>query len=325
MYRVLAIALALGAGLCGIADAQRLEATVSVDSARVGERFLLTVSVLHGSMEAPEFPSPGSGKESFGDLDGIRVVSSGRAILGPSVRLDSVVYDVTTFALDSAVVPPLSVTLNGGSRQDSTRRIVIPVISVVPADADTIHGMAEAVHFLQPGSSGTPPWPWVLLALAAFFVIGSLWWWYTRRRTEVILDDAPQDPQLSPYELAMARLGELEKVNVSAEGSEVPFFVELSEVLRMYLELRIGVPALELATNEILEEFTLVRFKIPGGVPDEVQRVLGLSDLVKFAEYVPPVADSVQSLAQTRHIIERMEDKQRQLALDAARQKEIQE
>ena len=154
-------------------------------------------------------------------------------------------------------------------------------------------------------------------------LLGVLWIWYTRRRTEVVSDDGPPPPSQSPFEAALARLAALETADLTVAGSEVPYFVELSEAVRMYLELRIGIPALELTTGEVLDEFSRVRYKIPGGVPDQVRTVLGLSDLVKFAEFRPLPADSTQMLGQARHMVERLEEKQRQLALDAARQKEV--
>ncbi len=318
MHRILFAAILLGAGQ---APAQRLDVAVSVDSARIGERFLLTVSALHGFSEEPQFPDQGA---DFGDLEDVRTVSQGHVITGMSARFDSIVFDVTTFSLDSAVVLPLGVTLHGGTRRDSTPRLVIPVASVVPADADTIRGMAEAVFFEEPRMKSMPPWPWVLLGIAVLATTGGLWYWYTRRRTQVVLGEAQEGPVRSPYELAMDRLGALEQADLTAKGSEEPYFVELSETLRMYLEQRIGVPALEMTTGEVLREFALIRYKIPGGVPDEVQRVLGLSDLVKFAEFTPPGHESRTTLTEARHVIEQLEAKQRQLALDAARQAENQ-
>ena len=323
MQRVLTAVMLLSAALAGSVKAQRVDVRASVDSTRVGERFLLTVTALHAYSEAPTFPDPRRAADAFGDLEDVRIVSAGHMLLGPAARQDSMVYDVTTFALDRAEVPALVVSFGGTSRRDSTRPMLIPVVSVVPADADTIRDMAAPVVFLEPDSRSAPPWPWVMLGLGVAVLLGALWMWYARRRTEVVSDDGPQPPSQSPYEAAVARLATLEAADLTVAGSEVPYFVELSEAVRMYLELRIGIPALELTTAEVLDEFSHVRYKIPGGVPDQVRAVLGLSDLVKFAEFRPLPADSTQTLGQARHVVERLEEKQRQLALDAARQKEV--
>ena len=304
------------------AHAQLVEATVSVDSVHVGERFLLTVSALHGFADAAAFSSLQEGNASLGDLDDISVASTGSIMLDADTRLDSIVYDVTTFALDSAVVPPITVRMDGGMRPDSTRRLVIPVISVVPADADTIRAMAEPVGFLEPGRRRIPPWPWVVLGLAVLIAIGGVIYALTRKRTVVVGDESP-DPSLPPYEVAMGRLQALQNTDLAKNNSEEPYYVELSEALRMYLEERIDIPALELTTVEVLDQLPRIRHKIPGGIPDDLRRVLGLSDLVKFAEYVPPIPESQQALEEAIGIVERLEAKQRQLELDATRQEEI--
>ncbi len=324
MFRFLATLLVVAAAVapCGPAFAQRVTAVVSQDSVRIGERFLLTIAALHPFDQAPGFPNPRQGSAAFGDLEAFRVVSSGYTSLGPRARVDSVVYDVTTFALDSAVIPPLKVSFDASNVEDSTRRLVIPVVSVVPADADTIRAMAEAVRFLKPDQRTTPPWPWILLGLAALAALGTLWYWYTRRRTQTVVGGAPSQPQLSPYDQAMARLNKLEDAKLDAKGSELPYFVELSDAVRTYVERRIGIPALELTTSELLDQFTIVRYKIPGGTPDAAQQVLGLSDLVKFAEHVPPEPDSRKALERTKRLVDRLEAKQRQLELDAARQEQ---
>ena len=321
MHPALAAILLVGMMLCDPVHAQRVEALASVDSARVGGRFLFTVSALHGFSEAPAFPDPQASPGAFGDLEDITVVAQGHAVLGPSARLDSIVYDVTTFALDSAIVPPLEVRLQGGALAASTVGFVLPVISVVPADADTIRGLADPVLFMEPDARLR--WPWVLLGLAVVIVAAALWYWYTRSRTTVVDGEVPAGPQLSPYEQAMKRLEALERADLAAPGSEEPYFVALSEALRMYLEARIGVPALEMTTREVLDAFLHIRYKVPGGVPDAVQRVLGLSDLVKFAEFTPAIPESCATLAEARRVVEQLEAKQLQLAQDAARQEEL--
>ena len=306
------VAIVLGALLSTQVQAQRVDAVVSQDSVRIGERFLLTITALHGFAEEPEFPVAAN----FGDLEDVSVVSRGHAVLGASARLDSVVFDVTVFALDSAVVPRLPVTLHGGTRTDSTPRLVIPVVSVVPAEADSIRPMAEAVQFAAP-QGVRPPWPWVLLGLAALIVLGLLWYWYTRKRTEVIDPEPEDEPEIPPYDVAMERLQELESMELPARM--MPYFIALSETVRTYLEGRIDVTALEMTTREILDQIAQVRYKVPAGVPDLLRSTLGLSDLVKFAEYSPTVEESRNALAAARTVIERLEEKQLQLAADQAR------
>jgi len=298
-------------------------ATAPSHSVYIGERFLLIISTVHDFEEAPEFPPPSADSTIFGDLEALQVISQGRSRLDASYRIDSIVYDVTTFALDSAVIPSIRMTVPGDTVQIRSSPLVIPVISVVPADADTILDMAPPVEFERPDLGGAPFWPWFLLALAALILIGTAWYLYTRRKNRVVLDALPKGPKRSPYEVAMLRLNALDKTDLSQKNSEIPYFVELSEALRAYLEHRIDVPALEMTTREVLDALATMRYKIPGGVPDTVRRVLTLSDLVKFAEHIPPPEESTAALTQAKHAVDRLEEKQLQLERSAAREEEM--
>ena len=96
------------------AHAQRLEAYLSADSVTVGDRFTLTLVALHGFETAPSFPDPSAGEAVYGDVEVLGVTASGGRALGDSgTRLDSVVYEATTFALDTAYVPAFSVVFSG--------------------------------------------------------------------------------------------------------------------------------------------------------------------------------------------------------------------
>ena len=85
--------------------------------------------------------------------------------------------------------------------------------------------------------------------------------------------------------------------------------------------LRLGVPALERTTRELMNEFDnrTMRYKLPGGAPQRVYGILELSDLVKFADVRPPGAQSRMALDETRKTVDIIEAKLRQIALDRER------
>ena len=297
--------------------------SVSEDTVYVGQRFLFTIAARHNLGGVPIFPPASADTSVFGDLEHIRLVAQGSAPLNGLYRIDSVVYDVTTFALDSAIVPPIHVGFPGTPSPISSSRLLIPVYSVVPADADTIKGMTPPVEFRQVNLDSPPVWPWVLLGLAVAAALVALLYIYMQRKNRVVLTGDSDEPKSSPFEEAMSRLNALSEMDLSTKESEIPYFVELSEALRTYLEHRIEVPALEMSTSEILSAFEPILYKIPGGVPDDLGKVLRLSDLVKFAEYVPPVPDSTAALGTAIDVVQRLEDKQEQLALAAANQEKL--
>jgi len=314
-----------GAGLtASSACAQRVEAYLSADSVSVGDRFTLTLVALHGFASQPLFPDPSVRDSTFGDLEVIGVASSGGRYLGtdhPGARLDSVVFEVTTFALDTALVPPLPVYFtadaNADTAQAASAPLILPVISLVAPDAAGIRDLTPLVEFAG------PVWPYVLLGLA-LLALGALLFFYLRskRRTpEPEPLPPPPEPQVSPYEAALARLRMLDGTDLDTPTRVKPFYVELSDVLRTYLEDSLSIPALERTTRELMGEFEqrTVRHKLPGGAPQRVHGILELADLVKFADVRPPASQSRMALDETRKTVDVIEAKLRQIAMERAR------
>ena len=116
-----------------------------------------------------------------------------------------------------------------------------------------------------------------LIALAVL-LIGTLFWKFMRRRKQLIEKDA--GPLRSPLEIALERLGHLESESARLEVE--PFIVEVSDVVRDYLETALAIPARE----QTSEEFLLTLHQkpgLPGTLQDHMPPFLEKCDLVKFA------------------------------------------
>lgn len=304
------------------AYAQRVEAYLSVDSATVGDRFTLTLVALHGFERAPSFPDPAAGEAVYGDLEVLGVATAGGRALGADdagARLDSIVYEATTFALDTAYVAALPVVFSTDTDTFSiaSAPLILPISSLVPPEAEGIKDLAPLVEFAG------PLWPYALLGLALLALVALLLYYLRERRRppEPEPPSPPPVPSVSPYEAALARLRLLETASLDAPAQIKPFFVELADLLRTYLEDSLGVPALERTTRELMDEFEnrTVRYKLPGSAPQRVYGILELSDLVKFADVKPPDAQSRTALEETRKTVDVIEAKLRQIAMDRER------
>lgn len=130
---------------------------------------------------------------------------------------------------------------------------------------------------------------WILLVVAALIVLG---WWIRRR----LAQKAPVIPkrkekQLTPYEEAMQSLRNLRERKLWEKGLEKEYFTELTDILRIYLQRRFGISAMEMTTGQILEILrndAEIRDK-----RDKVRQVLDMADFVKFAKVRPLPADNV--------------------------------
>jgi hypothetical protein len=186
-----------------------------------------------------------------------------------------------------------------------------------PADADAYELLTERVEFevaavlaedapleLRPMLGALPPlaepggplWPWLLavaavLAAAAPFVYRAFVRHQDRQR------------RASAYDVARAELDALlYGRRPDASGMDV-FFVELSRIVRRYLEDRFEVRSPELTTDEFLEQLSdspeLVRSH-----RELLQSFLRRADLVKFAHHDPGPEGVEESIGDAQRFLE---------------------
>lgn len=316
------------AGLLGVilllsssaATAQTVRATASVDSVHIGERFTVSVVASHRFTSSVVFPpDTTAGPAVFGDLEVFARTPVAERYLGanaPGMRVDSVAYEVATFALDTARVPPLPVRIvaNGDTAEVRTPPLRIPVRSTVSAEAQGLREMAPLAAF--PG----PWWPWVLLTLVLLVLVaGAVYYWRTWTASSGDAAPAPPiRPAVPPHEAAMQQLDALERDTAWSDPDALEaFFVELSTVVRRYVADRLQVAALERTTAELTRALRREP-SVPDDAVDDVRDVLERSDLVKFADKRPTSQDGRAALHTARRALDAIERAQSALADEPA-------
>ena len=288
----------------GTLQAQRVEAYLSEDSVTVGDRFALTLVAIHGFDEMPSFPSMDS---AFGDITPVRLISAGTRLLDSDVRLDSAVYEVTTFALDTARLAPLTIRFPDSDVTATTPAQELVVISVVPQDAEDIRGLAPPVGF------GRPNWPYVLLGLGVLIAGALIWYliWRHNNPKSLYISEPEERAPPDPAKVALERLRALENAPLAKRAQVEAFYVDLSDILRTYIEDRLHMPALECTTRELVRILVgpSVQHQVPSGIPEQLDQVLSLADLVKFADVTPAVNEGRSVLKEAVKIVNRVEVK----------------
>ena len=125
---------------------------------------------------------------------------------------------------------------------------------------------------------------WILLGL---FVVGLVLYLIFRKK------ETPEEieARIPPYELALKRLNQLDEKQLWQNNKIKAFYVELTEIVRTYIERELKIPALESTSDELLETITDFNTSSSLNIPQEtlerLQNLLRESDLVKFAKYKP--------------------------------------
>ena len=119
----------------------------------------------------------------------------------------------------------------------------------------------------------------LLLAIILYFVL-------RKKKTEEELI-----ARIPPYQLAVSRLKELDKKQLWQKNKIKQYYIELTDIVRTYIEKELNIPALESTTDELMETLTDFNtsssLQIPDDTVKKLRKLLQESDLVKFAKYKP--------------------------------------
>jgi hypothetical protein len=130
-----------------------------------------------------------------------------------------------------------------------------------------------------------------ILGLTAAIIILIVWLRNRKKKSEPEL-------KLSPQEIALKRIAELIE-NRLHEVDVKLFFVELSGVVRWYIEQETSIRAPELTTEEFLKEVSQNR-RVRNAISNELSKKLKLflesADMVKFAKFKPTQEEIMQGI-----------------------------
>ena len=236
-------------------------------------------------------------------------------------------YRLSTYETGEYTISPIRFAYSAGADSSgyiSTGEIRIQVQSVLsPEDSAKIRTLAQTQSQMmpgmtpgqgiqaspgkaQPGQQQSPQPPikdddvpyqihrgllfWLGIILATL-IIATLIYVYSRWRKRKIEPgsifslSAPQEP---PHEIALRELAALLASQYISAGQFKKFYTVLSEIVREYIERRIGVPALELSTSETLTILNELSLPFDSDELGILSDTLHRCDLVKFAKLTPP-------------------------------------
>ncbi len=132
-------------------------------------------------------------------------------------------------------------------------------------------------------------WWWAYL-LAVLIVIAGIYLYKRYKKEGTIL---PRRPQISPYDRAMNALRALKARKLWQSGREKEYYTDLTDILRVYLDQRFGIKAMEMTSSDIMSHLAdLGDSSVPR---DKIRDILDMADFVKFA-MVRPLPDDNEAL-----------------------------
>ena len=254
-----------------------LRVAVDTTTTTVGGRLHLTVAVEHAPDATVQWPDSLdlAPFEVLGAAVSPTTVADGRATT-------TAVLTLAAFELGELEIPSFTVdvTSPGGATELVTDPFGIAVVSVGLDEGQDIRDIRGPLSIPR---SMLVIGLWILaLALAA---AGG--WWLARRARQPTIDDGPvaEGPPRPAHEIAYEQLDWLETSGLLGQGRIKEYYIEVSDIMRRYLEGRYAIRALEMTSREVLEQ--LEAAGVSWDVHDRFTAFLEHCDLVKFAKHRP--------------------------------------
>lgn len=261
--------------------AQKATVDVSPKSFLIGEPVVLTVQLQNAPKEVL-WPKLTDSTEAYK----IDVLDAGVVDTIKGDAQNGITYvqklKITTFDTSNVMILPMAFygldsTLIAISDSLQLNVSTVPV-DTTKAFMDIFDPLDERLQFSE-------ILPWILLGAGILLVIGLGLLIYFRKKKNKPLFNLMKTKELTPDEYAIFALQKLKDKRLWQQGLVKEYYVELTDIVRLYVSQRFEIDAMEMLTSEIVEYLTAGN-KVAKNVPS-LKEMLVTADLVKFAKESP--------------------------------------
>ncbi len=209
---------------------------------------------------------------------------------------------LTTFTTGDYIIPPIPIEY---MTRDSTKKVLISepiairVSSLLAEDSDTLD-----IRDLKPPFDFKASKAWLYYLIGGVLITGSIVFyliWRHRRKKQ--LESEWVDPR-RPWEIAFEDLAVLREKDYPADNRFKQYYIELSEIIRSFLQRIYQVPVLDMTTDEFCN--VLTELEISEDLYEWIKAFLGYADLVKFAKLIPEIEKTESDFNEAYQLVDRI-------------------
>lgn len=256
----------------------------------VGDPIQLTLTLTHPAgyqVILPALP------DAWGDFAIVSQSSATVVANADGSATTTMLIDARLFRPGAFDTPALEVSVTdgqGGLQKVMAAPAALSIASVLQEGDTALRDIKPQAVLPLPAA-----WPWIAAALAALAALAVV----ARRanqRQKVAVDNR------LAHQVALDGLKIIEGLRLPEQGRFKEHYTLVSDTVRVYVERRFGVPALERTTDEMRPD--LARAGITPEATALLLAFLQESDLVKFSQWTPDVASAHLLLDRGRMIVE---------------------
>jgi hypothetical protein len=211
-------------------------------------------------------------------------------------------FTLTCFEPGTHLLQPLGIELNDSMYYTNSTQLFVETVEV-----DTTKGITDIKENYQVDYTFAEKaqdwfkyyWPWLLGGIGLvglFFLVRAI----RKNRPEPI---EPEAPPIPAHITALATLIKLREEQAWTSDNKKEYYSDLTYTVRLYLEQRFGIQAIEHTTREIINELKFADITEEDKV--YLRKILSEADMVKFAKMKPDNEHGEESLNKSIAFVEK--------------------
>lgn len=215
---------------------------------------------------------------------------------------------ITSFEQGIWAIPPFQFNVNG--EKVETDPLLLEVQTV---DVDTTQAFKDIKEIYEVPFTFMDwlknNWEWVAGGVGVAALLALVLYLIFRKRPMEIEDN--KEPDIPYYIRFRTALDELEERRLWQQNKVKLYYIELTDILRGYLEERYQVNALEFTTNQLMASLSFT--EMPADKRERLKNLLELADMVKFAKAHPIGEENEMALRTAQEILDSTRDRSDEL------------
>jgi len=209
---------------------------------------------------------------------------------------------VTAWEAGVLLIPPQQIEFNDSVYFTPGNAIVVHTVDVDTSKA--IFDIKENYEEFYPWNERAGDWltnNWYWFAIAGLLAL--VFFLFRIIKNRKAAQGPPPPPPVPAHITALNRLHELRLKEAWKSENRKLFYSEMTDTLRLYLEERFKIFAMEQTTREILQH--LRHSDISETDKEFLKKILGQADMVKFAKFLPREEDGWEILSASIDLVVR--------------------
>jgi len=282
--------------------------SVKHDTIRIGEQTLLNLDFYYSTIDTidiewPQFDNYISTEIEIIDKSELKTIPLDSTSRFNFLKTQSLI--VTSFEPNTHIIPALKFTHFDSTYLSTELNFIVNTVEV-----DTTKGLTDIKPIYEVDYPITERvadwsknnWYWFLI-IGLVIIIVVLYLKYKNRPVE----EKTEPKIIIPAHIkALEVLNELKKNSAWESDNKKQYYSELTDAVRLYLEDRYKIQALEKTTKEIITELKFTNIS----VNDKyfLKEILRQADFVKFAKFTPSSDDALNALNKSFEFVEKTKE-----------------